>query len=133
MLFLLNDRRYAIDLENVAEVAGMLTWYPVPRTPRFIRGVVNVHGRVTSVMDLGMYMGAGPTKNGQNLLILHSPDTGLALVVEHMERIITAEEINAIEPGEGELEHARLVLDDGRVTLLAVEPLLASVEKMLGS
>lgn len=131
MLFSLHERRYAIEVENVAEIAEMLTAYPIPFAPRFIRGAVNVHGKLAAVLDLALFSGVGTGTNGSNLLLLSRLDTSLALIVEQMERIISSEEIISREAGEGPLEQERLILSDGPVTLIAIDALLDGIETVL--
>lgn len=133
MLFHCGDRRYAVDVNAVDEISELLTEYPIPDSSRFLRGVVNIHGKLAVVLDLSMYLGTGPVKNGQNLLLLRIPEAGLALIVNHMERIIFKDEIIGLEAGTSEFEEAILTLNDGTVVLLALDALVASIEKAIGS
>jgi len=133
MLFSCDEHRYAVDVNAVDEIAGLLPEYPIPDSIRFLRGVVNIHGKLAVVLDLSLYLGTGPVKNGQNLLLLKLPDTGLALVVNQVERIIFNDEIMRSEPGTSEFEEAILTLKDGRVVLLSLGLLVNSIEKAIAS
>ena len=133
MLFSCGEQRYAVDVNAVDEISGLLPEYPLPDSFRFLRGVVNIHGKLAAVLDLSLYLGAGPVKNGQNLLLLKIPDTGLALVVNQLERIIFTDEIMSSQPGSAEFEKAILTLKDGRVVLLSLELLVDSIEKAIAS
>lgn len=57
LTFKLGAEEYGLEILKVAEIIGMLpiTW--VPRTPEFIRGVVNLRGKVIPIMDLRMKFG----------------------------------------------------------------------------
>lgn len=133
MLFSCDEHRYAVDVNAVDEIAELLPEYPIPDSIRFLRGVVNIHGKLAVVLDLSLYLGTGPVKNGQNLLLLKLPDTGLALVVNQVERIIFNDEIMSSEPGTSEFEEAILTLKDGRVVLLSLGLLVTSIEKAIAS
>lgn len=133
MLFSCDEHRYAVDVNAVDEIAELLPEYPIPDSIRFLRGVVNIHGKLAVVLDLSLYLGTGPVKNGQNLLLLKLPDTGLALVVNQVERIIFNDEIMRSEPGTSEFEEAILTLKDGRVVLLSLGLLVNSIEKAIAS
>jgi len=133
MLFSCDEHRYAVDVNAVDEIAELLPEYPLPDSFRFLRGVVNIHGKLAVVLDLSLYLGTGPVKNGQNLLLLKLPDTGLALVVNQVERIIFNDEIMSSEPGTSEFEEAILTLKDGRVVLLSLGLLVNSIEKAIAS
>lgn len=59
VVFLLGNERFAIDLLLVQEAQPLdtRTWSPVPCTPDFIVGAVNIRGRVFSVMDAARFLG----------------------------------------------------------------------------
>jgi purine-binding chemotaxis protein CheW len=133
MLFSCGEHRYAVNVDAVDEISEFLPEYPIPDSSRFLRGVVNIHGKLAVVLDLSLYLGTGPVKNGQNLLLLKIPDTGLALVVTQVERIIFKDEVISSEPGNSEFEEAILTLQDGRVALLALDVLVDSIEKAIAA
>lgn len=133
MIFHCGDRRYAVDVNAVDEISELLTEYPIPDSSRFLRGIVNIHGKLAVVLDLSMYLGTGSVKNGQNLLLLKIPETGLALIVNHMERIVFKDEIVSSAAGTSEFEEAILTLHDGTVVLLALDALVDSIEKAVAS
>jgi len=133
MLFSCGEHRFAVDISAVDEISELLPEYPLPDSPRFLRGVVAIHGKLAAVLDLSMYLGFGPVRKGQNLLLLKLPETGLAILVSRTERIIFADEIIASEPGISEFEAAILTLHDDRVVLLALNTLVNSIEKALAS
>jgi len=133
MLFTCGEHRYAVDIDAVDEISEILPEYPIPDRSRFLRGVVNIHGKLAAVLDLSMYLGAGPIKNGHNLLLLKLPETGLAFIVTQVEKIIFKDEIIAFEPGTSEFEKAILTLQDGKVVLLAMGSLVNSIEKAIAA
>lgn len=133
MLFSAGERRYAVDVEAVDEISELLPEHPIPDAPRFLRGVINIHGKIAAVLDLSMYLGTGPVKNARNLLLLKIPETGLAIAVTQMERIVPEEEILSSEPGAAEFEQAIFTFQDGTAALLALKPLVASLEKAIAS
>jgi purine-binding chemotaxis protein CheW len=55
--FRLARDRYAIETRHVGEVLPLVDLTPVPCTPAFIAGVVNVRGRITVVIDIHKFFG----------------------------------------------------------------------------
>jgi len=133
MLFSCGEYRYAVDIDAVDEISELLPAYPIPDASRFLRGVVNIHGKIAAVLDLSMYLGTGPVKDGRNLLLLKIPETGLAFLVSQVEKIIFKDEIIAFAPGTSEFEEAHLTLQDGRAVLLALGSLVDSIEKAIAA
>ncbi|MGC2423549.1 MAG: chemotaxis protein CheW [Nitrospirota bacterium] len=55
--FLLAQERYAIDASHVREVYPLNDLTPVPCTPPFVLGIINVRGQIISVIDLKKLFG----------------------------------------------------------------------------
>ena len=52
LVFTLDDKRYGVSLASVKEVIGMTDFTPVPGAPRFFKGLINLRGKIHSVIDL---------------------------------------------------------------------------------
>ncbi len=52
LTFFLEDEEYGIGILKVKEIIGMMPITSVPRTPEFVKGVINLRGKVIPVMDL---------------------------------------------------------------------------------
>ncbi|MCA1787175.1 MAG: chemotaxis protein CheW [Desulfobacteraceae bacterium] len=52
LTFTLADEEYGIGILKVKEIIGMMSITSVPRTPDFVKGVINLRGKVIPVIDL---------------------------------------------------------------------------------
>ncbi len=52
LTFMLADEEYGLEILKVREIIGLMDVTRVPRMPAFIRGVINLRGRVIPVIDL---------------------------------------------------------------------------------
>ncbi|MCP3872631.1 MAG: purine-binding chemotaxis protein CheW [Desulfobacteraceae bacterium] len=59
LTFTLNEEEYGIGILKVKEIIGMMPITSVPRTPEFVKGVVNLRGKVIPVMDLRLKFDMG--------------------------------------------------------------------------
>jgi purine-binding chemotaxis protein CheW len=57
LTFFLAEEEYGVEILKVHEIIGLLPITRVPRTPSFIRGVVNLRGRVIPIVDLRLKFG----------------------------------------------------------------------------
>lgn len=57
LTFRLAEETYGIEILKVQEIIGMMKVTQVPKTPDFVRGVVNLRGKVIPVMDLRLRFG----------------------------------------------------------------------------
>ncbi len=59
LTFSLDEEEYGIGILKVKEIIGMMPITSVPRTPEFVKGVINLRGKVIPVMDLRLKFGMG--------------------------------------------------------------------------
>lgn len=52
LTFTLADEEYGIGILKIKEIIGMMPITVVPRTPDFVKGVINLRGKVIPVIDL---------------------------------------------------------------------------------
>ncbi len=57
LTFDLADEEYGLEILRVREIIGMMDITPVPRTPDFVLGVINLRGKVIPVVDLRLKFG----------------------------------------------------------------------------
>ncbi len=94
LTFVLGAESYGIDILKVQEIIGIMNITRVPRTPNFIRGVINLRGRVIPVIDLRLRFGMNSTKDtGRTCVIVvriyqnDSPVT-MGLIVDEVSEVI---------------------------------------------
>ena len=61
LTYKLDDEIFALDIAKVREVLDFTTITKVPRTPEFMRGVINLRGSVVPVVDLRLKFGLSAT------------------------------------------------------------------------
>lgn len=71
--FLLSDEHYGLEAGYIREVYPFRDITPVPCTPPFVIGVINVRGQILSVIDIRKFFEMPETEMGHNqVIILHS-------------------------------------------------------------
>ncbi|MCE5336785.1 MAG: chemotaxis protein CheW [Desulfobacteraceae bacterium] len=57
LTFTLDNEEYGIGILKVKEIIGMMRITPVPQTPEYVKGVINLRGKVIPVIDLRLRFG----------------------------------------------------------------------------
>lgn len=57
LTFNIGEEFYGIPVLNVKEIIGMLDITPVPKMPEYIKGIINLRGKIIPVMDLRVRFG----------------------------------------------------------------------------
>ena len=70
LTFKLADEVFALDISKVREVLDFTTITKVPKTPEFMRGVINLRGSVVPVVDLRLKFGMSRTEKTVNTCII---------------------------------------------------------------
>lgn len=52
LTFIMDEEEYGVDILAVQEIRGWETATPVPNSPSFIKGVINLRGTIVPIMDL---------------------------------------------------------------------------------
>ena len=73
LTFKLDKEEYGIEILKVIEIIGLQDITPVPRTPEYVKGVINLRGIIHPVIDLKQKFGMGETE--------HTVETCIIIVV----------------------------------------------------
>jgi purine-binding chemotaxis protein CheW len=74
MTFKLANEEYGLQILRVREIIGLMDITKVPRTPDFIRGVINLRGKVIPVIDMRLKF---------NMDRIEATDQTVIIVVQH--------------------------------------------------
>lgn len=70
LTFILGEEIFALDILKVREVLDFTTITKVPRTPEFMRGVINLRGGVVPVVDMRLKFGMIETEKTVNTCVI---------------------------------------------------------------
>jgi len=70
LTFTLANEDYGLEILKVREIIGMLDITAIPQTPPFIKGVINLRGRVIPVIDLRLKFDLPPMEYGERTCII---------------------------------------------------------------
>ena len=125
VVFRIGSERYGLPLATVREVVPPASMSLVPRAPEAVKGIMNLRGRVVTIVELGVLLGLKPNGATPNckVVILDRGRRDLGLLVSEVEGIHALDEVIAA-PGEislsvrGVARHAQ-----GAVTILDADGL----------
>lgn len=130
--FSLNSEQYALPLLKVKEVIAVTETTPVPYSPPYFKGIMNLRGQVISVIDLRMKLKMAKIENGAEtaIIILDLAPLSLGVIVDSVESVLatTKEEIQPA-PDVGTRETAYITgvtrKDNRLVLILDIEKTLS--------
>lgn len=99
----LGREAYGIAVLKVREIIRLQKITPVPQTPAYIMGVINLRGHVIPVVDLRVKFGLPAELDGRTCIVVvqvalaAEPIVQMGLVVDSVEEVLTLDE-GGIEP-----------------------------------
>lgn len=92
--FLVGGQDYCVDIMSVREIRGGAKSTPLPHSPHYMLGVINLRGTVLPIMDLSMRLGlANETDNTRNVIIVVAiGDRTVGLMVDAVSDILAIRE-----------------------------------------
>jgi purine-binding chemotaxis protein CheW len=99
LIFHLAGEDYGLDIAYVTEIIGIQKITEVPDMPEFIRGVINLRGKVIPVMDVRGRFGFEFKEYDERtcIIVVDMTDMAVGLVVDQVQEVLDIPEEN-IEP-----------------------------------
>jgi purine-binding chemotaxis protein CheW len=133
IVFNVQGGRYALDLRDIAEVLDPPATYPVPWGTGPIRGAMNFHGSLVTVLDLAEFLGLGATGQGGVVLVLDKRIANISFLADSVENIVTTDLVLECEGSDDPLMDRVLLMADGEIRQLAAGKILEKIEASLRS
>jgi len=101
LTFSLADEEYGVGILKIKEIIGMMLITTVPQTPEFVKGVINLRGKVIPVIDLRLRFGMEKAEHTERTCIIvvdlksRAADVLVGVVVDSVSEVlnIKAEDI----------------------------------------
>ncbi len=97
--FFINDAQFGIELTKVQEINKNSELTMVPQSPEKVMGVMNLRGRIVTIIDTGKNLGLTAiqrTKNTRNIIV-QDGDEHIGLAVDCIGNVLTIE-VNRVFP-----------------------------------
>jgi purine-binding chemotaxis protein CheW len=92
----LANQEYGVEILKVREIIGMVPITTVPRTPEFVKGVINLRGKVIPVVDLRLKFGMESIEQTDETCIIVVDVLGIEMgvIVDRVSEVLNIAEEN---------------------------------------
>jgi purine-binding chemotaxis protein CheW len=103
LTFLMANEKYGLEILKVREIIGIMDVTPVPTTPAFVRGVINLRGKVIPVVDLRLKFGMEAREDTQRtcIIVVHlaraAQEMIMGIIVDEVSEVLDIDQ-DQIEP-----------------------------------
>ena len=140
LTFILAGEEYGVDILRVQEIKGWDKVTPIPNTPEYIRGVINMRGTIVPIIDLRDRFGLEPMEYGPTTVVIvlrvmnEQSDRIMGIVVDAVSEVYNVSEDDLkTAPDFGaavcvDFIRGLATVDEKMVIVLDIDPLLNSDE-----
>ena len=99
VVFQLADKEYVIPVSQVQGIEKLIHITRVPKTPPFVKGVINLRGVVTPIIDLKSRFGLGESNlnDSSRIIIISLDDMNVGVIVDSANDVLDIPK-DSIEP-----------------------------------
>lgn len=103
LTFIMDNEEYGVDILRVQEIKGWDSVTPIPNTPPYIKGVINLRGTIVPIIDLRMRFGLSNISYGTTTVVIvlkvkgHKHDRVMGVVVDAVSDVYNVAE-NQMKP-----------------------------------
>ncbi len=100
LTFSMESEMYGIDVRYVTEIIGIQPITEVPELPDYIKGIINLRGKIIPVMDVRLRFKM-PFKEYNDrtcIIVINIDDTCIGLIVDSVTEILSIPEDEIVDP-----------------------------------
>lgn len=100
LTFTLGDTYYGLDIECVTEIIGMQPITVVPELPVFVKGIINLRGKIIPVMDIRIKFKKKEKSYSDRtcIIIIDIQDISIGLIVDAVAEVLDIDDDQIVPP-----------------------------------
>ncbi|MBT4140250.1 MAG: purine-binding chemotaxis protein CheW [Candidatus Latescibacteria bacterium] len=100
IIFTVGDLLCGLDISHAQEINRNLSITPVPQSPDYVRGVLNLRGQVITVVDLRvkLELDSVDISPGMRIIVVRTGTDGVGLLVDSVDDIVPVRERDLTPP-----------------------------------
>lgn len=139
VVFRLGSELYGVDIGTVREINTLQKITPVPRAPGDVRGIMNLRGRIVTVIDLRTRLGLTEAEDTRDtrIMVVETDGAMVGCLVDAVHEVLTVSD-EVIEPAEtvnslaAEYLHGIAKRDEDLIALIDLRKVLADFLEAAG-
>lgn len=92
VVFKLGEEHFAVETERVQSINDSMNITLVPKSPKHIKGLINLRGNIKSLVDINLLLGVSSNREQNNIIILNSQDEEIGISVDEVEEVLDIDE-----------------------------------------
>ena len=105
LLFYIQDMLYSVELRYVIEIIAVRTATHLPNLPVYIKGIINLRGKVIPVIDMRLKLGLPEREYDDKtcIVVIDISDIHIGLIVDSVSEVVTISEAQISDTPSGDI------------------------------
>ena len=92
VVFKLGDEHFAVETEKVQGINDMMEVTRVPKSPKYIKGLINLRGSIKSLVDINLLLNLKTVNEPNTIIILKVQEEEIGITVDEVEEVLDIDE-----------------------------------------
>ncbi len=116
LTFAVGDEMYGIDIKAVIEIIGILPITSIPETPEYLRGIINLRGKIIPIVDMRLRFEKEflPYHDRTCVIVVDMTDVTVGVIVDSVAEVLTIPEDSVVLPPKLKAAHNRCISGIGK-------------------
>lgn len=135
LTFCIGKESYGIEIQFVTEIIGIQSITEIPELPEYVKGIINLRGKIIPVMDIRLRFKKEPREYNDRtcIIVIDISNISIGLIVDSVSEVLTIPEEEIVNPPEMNRSYNRYIKKIGKAgsdvkLLLDCEKLLSEDE-----
>lgn len=100
LTFSLGKESYGVEVRYVTEIIGIQSITEIPELPEYVKGIINLRGKIIPVMDVRLRFKKEPKDYNDRtcIVVIDIRGVSIGLIVDSVSEVITIPEQDVVEP-----------------------------------
>jgi len=90
LIFFIGNEEYGIEIRYVTEIIGIQSITPIPELPQYVKGVINLRGKIIPVMDVRLRFRKAEREYDERtcIIVIEIKDISIGLVIDRVSEVV---------------------------------------------
>jgi len=100
LTFSVGREAYGIEIKFVTEIIGIQDITEVPELPNYVKGIINLRGKIIPVIDVRLRFKKQPKEYNDRtcIVVIEIKDISIGLIVDNVAEVINIDDNNIVPP-----------------------------------
>jgi len=100
LTFKLGDEVFGLEIKYVTEIVGIQPITKIPEVPEYVKGIINLRGKVISVIDVRIKFKKEPIDYNERtcIIVIDIDDMSIGLIVDEVSEVLTIKDEDIVPP-----------------------------------